>query len=117
MRILLFIIIFAIGVWIGRKSKGSFAPKTPSELAELREESFEVLSRRTEKRKEKILDLAKKKGRITNDEVEDMFCISDRTASRYLNELEAEGKIKQIGRSGRGVHYTPISTSADSVRV
>lgn len=104
---LLGIAVFVLGFLVGRKTKTSFGPKSSEELKEMTEESRRALSRRTEKRKARILSSAKKKGRITNNEVEDMFCISDRTANRYLNQLEKEDKIKQIGRSGRGVYYVP----------
>lgn len=57
------------------------------------------------RRKERIMARAKKHGKITNDDVEDMFCISDTTARRYLSELEAEGNLRQEGETGRGVHY------------
>lgn len=107
MEIVLAIVFLILGFLLGRKSKKSLVLKSSEEMEEMREESKEALSRRTEKRKARILSLAKKQGRITNDDVEDMFCISDSTANRYLNELEHGGKIKQIGRSGRGVHYVP----------
>lgn len=107
MEVLLAIIFFVLGFFVGKKSRKTFAFRTSEELKKMHQESRQALSRRTERRKARILSLAKKQGRITNNEVEDMFCISDRTANRYLNELEKEGKINQIGRSGRGVHYTP----------
>ena len=42
---------------------------------------------------------------ITNNDVEKLIGVSDATAERYLNELEQEGKIKQIGLTGQSVHY------------
>jgi len=38
-------------------------------------------------------------------DIEKLLDISDVTARKYLNELESEGKIKQIGEVGRNVHY------------
>lgn len=67
----------------------------------------EVTEDKIKKRKERILDKVYAVGRITNDDVEDMFCISDNTARNYLNELEHDGKLKQIGETGAGVHYVP----------
>ena len=31
--------------------------------------------------------------------------VCDETATRYLDALEAEGKIEQVGDTGRGVSY------------
>ena len=47
-----------------------------------------------------------KKSKITNDEVEKFLHVSDATATRYLSILEKEGKIKQLGKTGKGVTYT-----------
>jgi len=43
--------------------------------------------------------------RITNNDVEKAIGVSDATATRYLDELEEEGKIEQVGKSGRHVYY------------
>jgi len=61
--------------------------------------------REKEENKQKILDYAKGKERIANDEVEKMLSVSDATTERYLNELEKEGHIAQIGRTGRHTYY------------
>lgn len=97
-------------------------PKEPEEMEELRAEAREALTERTEKRKEKILNLMNmevahnhelemcgvadiKKG-ITTLNVEKLLGVSPSTARKYLNELEAENKIKQNGISGKDVYYT-----------
>lgn len=46
--------------------------------------------------------------KITNDEVEKFLHVSDATASRYLSQLEKEGRIKQHGNTGAGVSYSRI---------
>lgn len=43
--------------------------------------------------------------RITNDQVEKMLNISNATAERYLNELEKEGLLKQVGKTGKYTYY------------
>lgn len=66
---------------------------------------------RQEKKREKIdkiLTLFSEKPQITNDEVEKLLHVSDATATRYLDELEKEGKIKQVGKTGKHTHYEKI---------
>jgi len=113
-------------------NKKVFGAKSDDELEEMREESREALSERTEKRKEKILELMRnERGKnveltekiesdeelevcdavvdrspgITSDEVEKLLDVSGGTARKYLNELEDENKIEQVGDRGRGVYY------------
>lgn len=61
---------------------------------------------RTQRRKDILLEYLKHRGKITNNEVEDLLDVSDATATRYLQQLEDEGKIKQVGSAGKGVFYT-----------
>ena len=63
---------------------------------------------RKHKKLEKILEALTVKGKITNDEVEKLLHVSDATATRYLSELEKEGKIQQVGKTGKAVEYTRI---------
>ena len=46
------------------------------------------------------------KSKITNDEVEKLLHVSDATATRYLDILEKEGKVKQDGKTGHSVFYS-----------
>lgn len=95
---------FLIGSISARGRAGT--PASPQKLAEMRTESHKVTEARTQKRKDRIMALTKKQGKITNDDVEDMFCISDSTAYRYLKELEEEGKLVSRGE-GSATHYIP----------
>lgn len=63
---------------------------------------------RKKKKLAKIMTLFLKKKNITNDEVEKLLHVSDATATRYLSQLEKEGRIKQNGRTGAGVSYSRI---------
>ena len=54
---------------------------------------------------EKILNLLEEKRKITNNDIEELLNIADSTATKYLQKLEDEGKIKQIGETGRSVYY------------
>jgi len=54
------------------------------------------------------MTLFAKRTNITNDEVEKLLHISDTTATRYLEILEKENKIKQVGKTGKSVSYSKI---------
>lgn len=60
-----------------------------------------------EERKQKIISFVREKGAIANDDVERLLNVADTTATNYLQELEEEGHIEQVGISGRGVFYRP----------
>jgi hypothetical protein len=63
---------------------------------------------RKSKKLDKIMSLFLQQSKITNDEVEKLLHVSDATATRYLSQLEKEGKIKQSGKTGKGVSYSRI---------
>jgi len=56
---------------------------------------------------DKILTAVRERGTITNNDVEKLLGVSDATATRYLQSLEKEGKLLQIGTTGRSVTYKP----------
>ena len=43
------------------------------------------------------------KGAISNSEIRKALGVSSRTAVRYLDELEKEGKVEQVGKIGHAV--------------
>ena len=106
------IVAFIIGVFIGRRTAPSvgFAAQTEEERVVVTAEAHRAISDRIAKRKARILERARAAGHITNDGVEDLFCISDTTARRYLGALEAEGHLTQEG-VGRGTRYLPTVES------
>lgn len=61
-----------------------------------------------EKNKQAIYDLLETNSPLTNNDVQKMLGISDATATRYFDELEQEGKVKQVGKTGRHVHYERV---------
>jgi len=60
------------------------------------------------KKLDRVMTLFLKQSKITNDEVEKFLHVSDATATRYLSQLEKEGKIKQSGKTGHSVFYSKI---------
>ena len=53
----------------------------------------------------KLREYLKGKTTVANDEIERFLGVSDSTATRYMDELEKEGVVEQVGKEGRGVHY------------
>ena len=100
MKILLILLVgIALGfvvAWFLRKNK---------------DDNQGIVKERLEQKEEnlkKILEYLKGKEKITNDEIEELLNVSHATAFRYLEELEKEGTIKQVGKIGQGVYYQKI---------
>jgi len=63
---------------------------------EIGEKNLEI-----EEQKSKILEMFNEKEEITNNDIEKLLDVSDSTATRRLQELEKEGKIKSSGNYPR----------------
>ncbi len=90
---------------------GFLLGKYSSKNTIFKNESKGLIKKQTEektKNKEKILKLLETQGTITNNQIEQILGVSDATAERYLQELEDEGTIKQVGKTGRDVFYEKI---------
>lgn len=92
-------------------------PNEPIDLAEeiktkQRTENLKLANETRQEKKrekiEKILEMFSEQKEITNDEVEKLLHVSDATATRYLEQLEKENKIRQVGKTGKGVKYERI---------
>jgi hypothetical protein len=82
--------------------------KSKSLARELLIKARKMIQFRKRKKLDKVMTLFLKKQKITNDEVEKFLHVSDATATRYLNTLEKENKIKQNGKTGKSVFYSKI---------
>jgi len=81
---------------------------TRSKARELLIKARNAIQSRKRKKLDKVMTLFLKKQKITNDEVEKFLHVSDATATRYLSQLEKEGKIKQNGKTGKSVFYSKL---------
>jgi len=81
-------------------------PFQEQEAEVLNAEAQAAVAARIALRKDRIMEAATALGKITNDGVEDLFCISDRTASSYLRQLTDEKRLERRG-NGRGTYYVP----------
>ena len=82
--------------------------RTQSFIHGLLEKAKLAIQSRKRIKLDKIMNLFAKQTNITNDEVEMYLHVSDATATRYLSILIKEGKIKQEGKTGKGVLYTKL---------
>ena len=87
-------------------------PEAPAVQKQASRAVYELLKKaraeiqtRKHKKMSKIMDTLIKTKRITNREVQKLIRVSDVTAFRYLNRLEAEGTVEQVGKTGKGVFY------------
>jgi predicted HTH transcriptional regulator len=78
------------------------------EADSLRAEGAVAVQDRIERKKKMIVAKAVAEGRITNDGVEELFCVSNNTAGRYLTQLVKENRLTKVGKTGRGVYYEPV---------
>jgi predicted ArsR family transcriptional regulator len=60
---------------------------------------------RKDANKQKIMELLKEKGELSNADIRAALGVSARSVVRYLDELEHEGKVEQVGKIGRAVNY------------
>ncbi|MDO8482965.1 MAG: DUF977 family protein, partial [bacterium] len=63
---------------------------------------------RRKKKLEKIMTKLSETGKITNNEVERLLRVSDATATRYLDILEKDGRVRQEGKTGKYVVYVRV---------
>ena len=82
-----------IGIYVGMDKNTKFSGSKINQC-ELKEENLI-----------KLKEFIKGKKEITNNDVESLLHMSDPTATRYLDQLEKDGLVKQIGDVGSGVKY------------
>jgi len=88
--IIVAILGIAFGVYLGRRKGGVLVVKE---------------GKKKRKKKAKVLKYFDENERVTNNDIEKLLGVSDATATRYLDELEKEGKVQQVGERGKYVYY------------
>jgi len=85
-----------IGYFIGKRKGGNNNPSFINDAERIKSENIsklkEYLNTQTDEQ-------------INNEEVRKLLNVSDTTACRYLDDLEKENLIKQIGSDGPKVYY------------
>ena len=113
----LFVLLLAVISWKLYKDKkesereAELAEKERDEYVELGKgmaEYNQKLQEKKDKAKEKILTMFGAKVKVGSYEVTKALNISSASTRRYFDELEAEGKVKQTGKSGKKVYYSRV---------
>lgn len=108
LNIILIIAIIGLGVWVWslKRKIAQVAMEKETVLAETGVAGInEKRIQEKNVRKEKILEFLKTNGKATNNEIEKLLGVSDASVTSYLDELEKESKVRQIGQAGSGVYY------------
>ncbi len=96
-EIVLVLVILGLGVWMLYLLKDRW-----SGLGEYNKKMQE----KKEAAKEKIMELFESKEKINHSDVVKALAVSKNSAVRYLDELEAESRVRQVGKTGKAVFYT-----------
>lgn len=104
------LIVFLVGVGVGamavfllrqKSREGKSLDEMKNVLGDLNKKRAEEV----EENKRKILEMFGQSGKVSNNDVEKLLGVSDAVATRYLQRLEDDGKIVQIGKEGHAVRY------------
>ena len=80
----------------------------PNIIQKLLNKARAKIQERKRKKLDKIMTLFETKSQITNKDIQKLLRTSRVSAFRYLNILEKENRIKQVGNTGKSVFYTKI---------
>src|SRR3989338_5084837 len=109
--IIILVVAVAGLVVFARKEAKKHDTSAKEEFVGICASAIETASQK-EARKESVLALLHEHGELSNSEIRKMLGrlpagrqVSSRTAVRYLDELEKEGKVEQVGKIGHTVTY------------
>jgi predicted HTH transcriptional regulator len=100
----LVIIIVGFVLVMSRREAKKHGTDAKEEFVGICKSAVETASQK-ETRKQKALAMLREKGDLSNSEIRKALGVSSRTAVRYLDELEREGKAEQVGKIGHAVTY------------
>jgi predicted HTH transcriptional regulator len=101
--ILLAATVGVLAVYARREAK-KHGTNTKEEFVGICKSAVETASQK-EARKQKLLAFLKEKKELSNSDIRKALGVSSRTTVRYLDELEKEGKVEQVGKVGHAVTY------------
>jgi hypothetical protein len=77
----------------------------PNIIQKLLTKARAKIQERKRKKLDKIMTLFNTKSQITNKDIQKLLRTTKRSSTRYLDLLEQEQKITQIGKTGKAVFY------------
>ena len=94
--IIILIIGFSLGYWYAQTRK-----KDKPQMNQKAQEFHRI----KEENKKKIIAYLKENAKVTNNDVEELLGVGDTSAYKYLEGLQQEGIVTQVGKEGRSVFY------------
>ncbi len=101
------LIYFILGIIVGAAAVGCRMMRSDRSQEEV-DGPLQIQAREKGENKKKILVLFNSRDTVTNNDIEALLGVSDATATRYMDELEKEGAVRQVGRTGKHSHYERI---------
>lgn len=96
--LLVLVIGIVLGVVFGRRNSNVQSKQSldkPNDFAQGKAENLEKI----------LVYLGAHGGKASNDDIEKLLGVSDATVTRYFQELEEQGRVRQIGAEGKYVYY------------
>ncbi len=87
------------------QTEPALLPKALHTVPDVAVKARAAIQSKKRKKLDLMLEEVRKKGSISNNEVEKLLGVSDATASRYLATLQKEGVLKRLGNTGKAVRY------------
>lgn len=101
--IILAVAIVALVVFARREAK-KHGTSAKEEFVGICKSAIETASQK-QARKQKAIAMLEQGKELSNVEIRQALGVSSRTTVRYLDELEKEGKVEQVGKIGHAVTY------------
>ena len=102
-------LVVAWGIWVVMRKVAGTEDSSAAPQNDVRKESLiDKQAKEKAANLQKILDLLNTQNPLTNNQVQASLGISDATATRYLEELEKAGQIRQVGKTGKYVNYIKV---------
>ena len=92
--------------WVAKRESKKYGTNAGEELVGICVSAIETASQK-EVRKQRVLAMLQKKNGLSNADIRKALGVSSRSVVNYMDELEKEGKVEQIGKVGQSVTYRP----------
>jgi|SRR3989344_6607470 len=98
------VVAVAFVFWVAKWESKKHGTNAGEELVGICVSAIETASQK-EGRKQRALVMLQEKNGISNADIRKVLGVSSRSVVNYMDELEKEGKVEQIGKVGQSVTY------------